>query len=154
MPIKDGLITDDEDSNDQVMPPTINPPKIQEQGRREILSPTPHATPSVWSAIELTVKDFEPSEQRIVDKCAEVDFQLNNHNDWSKPHPQLRHDICELLPLLYQSGFNTVGFPNLEEYLFETVGSLLCQSLLCLALDSVLKNFQRSQQYKPKCIAC
>ena len=82
MPIEDGLITDDEDSNDQVMPLTINPPKFQKQGRCEILSPTPHTTPSVRSAIELRVKDFEPSEQRIVDKCAEVDFLLNNHNDW------------------------------------------------------------------------
>ena len=81
--IQDGLITDNEDTDDQVVPLTINPPKFPEQGRHEILSPTPHATCSVWSPIELTVKDFEPSEQRIVDKCAEVDFQLNNHNNWS-----------------------------------------------------------------------
>ena len=141
VPIEDGLITDDKDSNDQVVPLTINPPRFQEQGRHETLSPTPHTTHSVRSAIELTVKDFELSEQRIVDKCAEVDFELNNHNDWRKPHPRLRQDICELLPLLYQSGFNTVGFPNLEKYLFETVGLLPCQSLLCLALDSVFEEF-------------
>ena len=150
MPIEDGLITDDKDSNDQAMPPTINPPKFQEQGRWKTLSPTPHATPSVQSAIELTVKDFEPSEQRIEVKCAEVDFQLNNHNDWSKPHPRLRHDICELLPILYQSGFNTAGFPNLEKYLFETVGSLPCQSLLRLALDSVFEEFSEISAIQTK----
>ena len=50
-------------------------------------------------------------------------------------------DICDLLPILYQSGFNTEGFPNLEQYLYETVGSLPYQLLLCLALDSVFKEF-------------
>ena len=50
-------------------------------------------------------------------------------------------DICDLLPILYQSGFNTEGFPNLEEYLYQTVGSLPYQSLLRLALDSVFEEF-------------
>ena len=59
----------------------------------------------------------------------------------SKPHPWLRHDICQLLHILYQSGFNTAGFPNLEKYLFETVGSLPCQSLLHLSLHSVFEEF-------------
>ena len=59
------------------------------QGRRETLSPTPQGAQSVWSAIELNVKDLELSEQRIVDKCGEVDLQLSNHRDWSQPHPQL-----------------------------------------------------------------
>ena len=45
------------------------------------------------------------------------------------------------MPILYQSGFNTEGFPNLEDYLYQTVGTLLCQSLLCLALDSVFEEF-------------
>ena len=53
----------------------------------------------------------------------------------------MRQDICDLLPILYQSGFNTEGFPNLEQYLYETVGSLLYQSLLRLALDSVFEEF-------------
>ena len=53
----------------------------------------------------------------------------------------MRQDICDLLPILYQSGFNTEGFPNLEEYLYQTVGSLPYQSLLCLALDSVFEEF-------------
>ena len=35
----------------------------------------------------------------------------------------------------------TQGFPNLEKYLYETVGSLLYQSLLHLALDSVFEEF-------------
>ena len=45
------------------------------------------------------------------------------------------------MPLLYQSGFNTEGFPNLEDYLYQTIGSLPRQSLLRLALDSVLEEF-------------
>ena len=46
-----------------------------------------------------------------------------------------------MLPILYQSGFNTEGFPNLEDYLYQTVGTLPCQSLLRLALDSVFEEF-------------
>ena len=46
-----------------------------------------------------------------------------------------------MLLILYQSGFNTEGFPNLEDYLYQTVGSLPCQSLLLLALDSVFEEF-------------
>ena len=53
----------------------------------------------------------------------------------------MHQDICDLLPILYQSGFNTEGFPNLEDYLYETVGSLPYQSLLHLALDSVFEEF-------------
>ena len=120
-------------------PTTPNSPEIK--GRQETLSPTPQIPQMVRSAIELTVKDIEPSGQRIVDKCGEVDFQLSNHQDWSQPNSRLRQDICKLLPILYQLGFNTAGFPNLEDYLYQTVGSLLCQSLLCLALDSVFEEF-------------
>ena len=54
---------------------------------------------------------------------------------------RLRRHICELLPILYQSGFNTEGFPNLEDYLYQSVGTLPCQSLLRLALDSVFEEF-------------
>ena len=46
-----------------------------------------------------------------------------------------------MLPLLYQSGFNTEGFPTLEDYLYQTVDTLPCQSFLCLALDSVFEEF-------------
>ena len=46
-----------------------------------------------------------------------------------------------MLPILYQSGFNTEGFSNLEQYLYKTIGSLPYQSLLCLALDSVFEEF-------------
>ena len=53
----------------------------------------------------------------------------------------MSQDICDLLPILYQSGFNTEGFPNLEQYPYETVGLLPYQSLLCLALDSVFEEF-------------
>ena len=53
-----------------------------------------------------------------------------------------------MLPILYQSGFNTEGFPNLEEYLYQTVGSLPYQSLLRLALDSVFEEFPEIKQTK------
>ena len=141
VPIPDGLLTDDEDTGDQVVPPIVVTLIPDPQGRRETLSPTPQVQQSVRSAIQLTVKDLEPSEQRINDKCGEVNFQLSNHRDWNQPNPQLRQDICDLLPILFQSGFNTEGFPNLDKYLYKTVGSLLYQSLLHLALDSVFKEF-------------
>ena len=53
----------------------------------------------------------------------------------------MRQDICDLLPILFQLGFNTKCFPNLEKYLYDTVGSLPYQSLLHLALDSVFEEF-------------
>ena len=128
-------------SGDEDAPPTETTVTPDVKGRQETLSPTPQVPQTVRSAIELTVKDFEPSEQRIIDKCGEVDLQLSNHRDWQQPHPRLRQDICDLLPILYQSGFNTEGFPTLEDYLYQTVGTLPCQSLLRLALDSVFEEF-------------
>ena len=133
VPIPDGLLTEDEETGDQVVLPTVVTPTTDPKGRRETLSPTPQVPQSVQSAIELTVKDLEPSEQCITDKCGEVDFQLSNHRDWNQSNPQLRQHICDLLPILYQSGFNTEGFPNLEQYLYEIIGSLPYQSLLRLA---------------------
>ena len=62
----------------------------------------------------------------------------------------MRQDICDLLPILYQSGFNTEAFPNLEQYLYETVGSLPYQSLLSLALDSVFEEFQEISAIQTK----
>ena len=135
------LFTEDEDTEDDDVPPTTTTVTPEVKGRQETLSPTPQVSKTVRSAIELTAKDFEPSEQRIVDKCGEVNFQLSNHRDWQQPNPRLRQDICDLLPILYQSGFNTEGFPNLEDYLYHTVGTLPCQSLLRLALDSVFEEF-------------
>ena len=123
------------------MPPTVVPTTPDPKGRQETLSPTPQVPQSVQSAIELTVKDLEPSEQCITDKCGEVNFQLSNHQDWNQQNPQLHQDICDLLPILYQSGFSTEGFPNLEQYLYQTVGLLPYQLLLRLALDSVFEEF-------------
>ena len=128
-------------SGDEDAPPTETTVTPDVKGRQETLSPTPQVPQTVRSAIELTVKDFELSEQCIFDKCGEVDLQLSNHPDWQQPNPRLRQDICDLLPILYQSGFNTEGFPTLEDYLYQTVGTLLCQSLLRLALDSVFEEF-------------
>ena len=79
VPIPDGLITEDEETGDQVVPHIVVTLTPDPKGRQETLSPTPQVPQSVWSAIELTVKDLEPSEQRITDKCGEVDFQLSNH---------------------------------------------------------------------------
>ena len=91
VPNDDSLITEDEDTGDQVVPPVVGA-QTTEQGRRETLSPTPQNTQSVQSAIELTVKDLEPSEQRITDKCAEIDFQLSADPDWSQPNHRLHND--------------------------------------------------------------
>ena len=140
-PVPENLLTEDEDTGDNPVQSTTPPPSPDLKGRQETLSPTPQVPQTVRSAIEFTVKDFDPSEQRIVDKCGEVDFQLSNHRDWTQPNSRLCQDICNLLPLLYQSGFNTEGFPNLEDYLYQTVGVLPCQSLLRLALDSVFEEF-------------
>ena len=76
-----------------------------------------------------------------------MDFQLSNHPDWNQPNHRLCNDLCEVIPTLYQLGFNTEGFPNLEKYLYETVGTLPYHSLLCIALDSVFEEFPRFQQY-------
>ena len=141
VPVPDDLLTEDEETGDQAVPPTVVPTTLYLKGRQKTLSPTLQVTQSVRSAIELTVKDLEPSEQCITDKCGEVNFQLSNHRDWNQSNPRLCQDICDLLPILYQSGFNTEGFPNLEEYLYKTVGLLLYQSLLHLALDSVFEEF-------------
>ena len=141
VPVSDDLLTEDEETGDQAVPPTVITTTPDLKGRQETLSPMPQIPQTVRSAIELTVKDLELSEQCIIDKCGEVDFQLSNHRDWSQPNSQLCQDICDLLPILYQSGFNTEGFPNLEDYLYQTVGSLPCQSLFHLALDSVFEEF-------------
>ena len=141
VPVPDELLTEDEDAGHKDAPPTAISTTPDLTGRQETLSPTPQVPQTVRSAIELTAKDFELSEQRIIDKCGEVDFQLSNHRDWNQPNSRLREDICYLLPILYQSGFNTEGFPNLEDYLYQTVGTLPCQSLLRLALDSVFEEF-------------
>ena len=87
VPVPDNLFTGDELSGDKDAPPTETMVTPDVKGRQETLSPTPQVPQTVRSAIELTVKDFEPSEQRIIDKCGEVDLQLSNHRDWQQPHP-------------------------------------------------------------------
>ena len=77
--VPDDLLTEDEETEDQHVPLTERPVALDIKGRQETLSPTPQVPQTVRSAIELTVKDFEPSEQCIIDKCSEVDFQLSNH---------------------------------------------------------------------------
>ena len=79
VPVPDNLFTEDELSGDEDAPPTETTVTPDVKGRQETLSPTPQVPQTVRSAIELTVKDFEPSEQRIIDKCGEVDLQLSDH---------------------------------------------------------------------------
>ena len=128
--IQDELFTEGKEDGDQVVPLAVGLQNSQPQGRQQTLSPTLQVANSV-----------EPSEQQITDRCSEVDFQLSNHRDWSQPHPCLQDDICNLILILFQSAFNTEGFPNLEKYLYETVGVLPYQPLLQLALDSVFEEF-------------
>ena len=87
VPIPQDLFTEDEETEDEHVPPTETTVTPEVKGRKETLSPTPQVSQTVRSAIEVNVKDFEPSEQRIVDKCGEVDFQLSSHRDWQQPNP-------------------------------------------------------------------
>ena len=86
VPVPDDLLTEDEDTGDQAASRTATSTTQTLKGRQETLSPTPQVPQTVPSAIELTVKDFEPSEQHIIDKCGEVDFQLSDHQDLSQPN--------------------------------------------------------------------
>ena len=86
VPVPDDLLTEDEETGDHAVSRTATSTIPNLKGRQDTLSPTPQVPQTVWSAIELTVKDFEPSEQCIIDKCGEVDFQLSNHRDWSQPN--------------------------------------------------------------------
>ena len=79
VPAPDDLFTEDEKTGDDDVPPAETTVTSDVKGRQETLSPTQQVPQTVRSAIELTVKDFEPSEQRIIDKCGEVDLQLSNH---------------------------------------------------------------------------
>ena len=86
VPVPDDLLTEDEETGDRTVSCNATSTTPNLKGRQETLSPTPQVPQTVWSAIELTVKDFEPSEQCIIDKCGEVNFQLSNHRDWSQPN--------------------------------------------------------------------
>ena len=79
VPVPDDLLTEDDGTGDEEVPPTETTVTPEVKGRQEALSPTPLVPQTVRSTIELTIKDFEPSEQRIIDKCGEVDFQLSIH---------------------------------------------------------------------------
>ena len=86
VPVPDDLLTEDEETGDYDVQPIETTVKPDVKGRQETLSPTPQLSQTVWSAIELAVKDFEPSEQSIFDNRCEVDFQLSNHRDWQQPN--------------------------------------------------------------------
>ena len=62
VPIPQDLFTEDEETEDDDVPPTEATVTPEVKGRQETLSPTPQVSQTVQSAIEVTVKDFEPSE--------------------------------------------------------------------------------------------
>ena len=102
VPVPDDLLTEDEETGDDNVPPTETTVKPDVKGRQETLSPTPQVSQMVWSAIELAVKDFEPSEQRIIDKCGEVDFQLSNHETGNNQ----THDYAKKYAICYRYYIN------------------------------------------------
>ena len=63
VPAPDDLLTEDEETGDDDVPLAETTVTPDVKGRQETLSPTPQVPQTVRSAIELTVKDFEPSEQ-------------------------------------------------------------------------------------------
>ena len=69
--------------------PTVKTCTPDPSGRQETFPPTLQVQQSVRSAIEVTVKDLEPSEQSITDRCGKVDLQLSTHRDWSQPNFRL-----------------------------------------------------------------
>ena len=60
VPVPDELLTEDEETGVTAVPSTTPPTTQDLKGRQETLSPTPQVPQTVRSAIELTVKDFEP----------------------------------------------------------------------------------------------
>ena len=58
VPVPDDLLTEDEGTGDQHVPPTETPVTPDIKGRQETISPTPQVSQNVQSAIELTVKDL------------------------------------------------------------------------------------------------
>ena len=90
VPVSDDLFTEDEGTGDETVPSTVTTTTQDLKGRQETLSPMPQVPQSVWSAIELTVKDLEPSEQHIIDKCGEVDFQLITETGLNQTHDYIK----------------------------------------------------------------
>ena len=120
------------------MPKSFNNP-----GRPEIISPTLNVTNIIRSAIELTAKDLQPNDEPLIAKCGEVDLLLSTNK-------QLRQELVTLIPILYETAFNTEGFPALEKYLWEMVGTLPHLSLLRLALEAVFDEFPEISAIKTK----
>ena len=139
--------TEDEDDNQTVLPSLNNP------GRTETLSPTPNMVNTVRSAIELTASDLQPQDQPLIAKCAfncQVDLLLSTNVTGPHHNRQVREELVTLIPLLYQTAFNTEGFLSLEKYLWETVGTLPHLSVLRLALDVIFDEFPKISAIQTK----
>ena len=121
---------------DQTVPALLNNP-----GRAEILSPTFNVTNIVRSAIELTSQDLQSTDEPLITKCGEVDLLLSTNTTGPHRNSQLREELVALIPILYQTTFNTEGFPALEKYLWEMVGTLPHLLILRLSLDVIFDEF-------------
>ena len=53
VPVSDDILTEDEETGDPAVPPTVTPTIPDLKGRQEILSPTSHVPQTVWSAYRI-----------------------------------------------------------------------------------------------------
>ena len=60
------LFTEDEDTEDEAVPPTTTTATTEVKGRKETLSPIPQVSQTVRSAIEVTAKDFDPVRNSVL----------------------------------------------------------------------------------------
>ena len=90
------------------------------------------------------------SDQLIFSKCGEVDFLLSINATGLNHNVQLREELVMLIPILYQTTFNTADFPSLEKYLWKTVGTLPHLSLLRVSLDAVFDEFSEMSAKQTK----
>ena len=74
VPKPDDLLTDDEEADNQAVPPTTTPSSPDIKGRQETLSPKPNIPQTVRSAIELTVKDIEPLNNTLLTNVVKLIF--------------------------------------------------------------------------------
>ena len=112
-----------------INPPQRALPNSPESPRTNVAVPIPN---------DLLTEDEEIGDRAVPPTVPPTTPDLKGRQETLSPTPRVPQSV---LPILYQSGFNTEGFPNLEEYLYQTVGSLPYQLLLRLALDSVFEEF-------------
>ena len=92
VPVPDHLLTEDEETGDETVPPTVAPTSPDPKGRQETLSPTPHVPQSVWSAIELTAKDLEQQVNRDFDHLSNSNWKYTTAQEQLYPDPHYLKD--------------------------------------------------------------